>query len=99
MANGTVFSSRLRQPAGHLPSFVRKYKINQSKKKADSLLVICFDDFEVKTNDILREDHDFIFSVQLAVTCEGILNRVRDYLEYTIRYQCIFLTSSRITFE
>ena len=52
----------------------KKYKINQSKQMADLLPLICFDDFEVKTNDILSEEDDFIFSVQLAVTCEGILN-------------------------
>ena len=35
VANGTVFSGRLRQPV--TLSFARKYKINQSKQMADSL--------------------------------------------------------------
>ena len=51
-------------------------KIQNKPKQTNGGLVAsftCFDDFEIKTNNILSEDDDFIkFSVQLAVTCEGI---------------------------
>ena len=55
-------------PTGHLNKFRAKIQ-NKPKQTNDGLVAsfTCFDDFEVKTNN-----NDFIVSVQLAVTCEGI---------------------------
>ena len=75
VANGTVFSGRLCQPVTFQKcKFCAKIQ-NKSKQTNGGLMAsfTCFDGFEVKlTNKILSEDDDFIFSVQLAVTCERI---------------------------
>ena len=91
VTNGTVFSVWLGQvdPGQHVPSFPRKYEINQGKTNmADSLPLLLalelLDDSEVELNDVLGEDDDVtLFSVASCYMRRN-LNRVCDYFEGTI---------------
>ena len=60
------------EPSKFCAKIQSKPKENKWRARRNSMFTF-FDDYEVKTNDILSEHDDFFcLTVQLAVTCEGI---------------------------